>query len=464
MKHSTHIVFDKESAELKLLELKNNHGIKSFVFVNKRLRGTENDDNMFQARSVGMYIGKDITSNKIVFIKKFKRITMDNVLRILNQYNINSGLQYENQVNCWRKGKMWDEDEDLIDLSCDSHRDPVLREQCLVKLLSECDTDHVYGDKQQKIEHKIEREAYMQDYFYKKHPDLSTPIKLYGDDKYIYLISDMIMGIDLIRFVDYLHENKEEVLIYLIHKIHELLVFLIDNNITHCDFRLQNIVITPSGQLKLIDFEYARLFGEEPKEMAKLPEFGPVHCNDLSDIYSYGRILEYMFTKDFRPINNTGRIQGRLNIDGDIFKNSDNITRYINNILSTKDNGLTILGKKPFSRLIPIRNEGQVKSIINKIVSTHVDQKYKHYLELLTTHTRRQEKSAPERSSREAKSAPGRRSRRRQAKSAPGRRSRRRQAQSAPGRRSRSRQAQSAPGRRNSRIRSRRSRTSSRKS
>lgn len=80
-------------------------------------------------------------------------------------------------------------------------------------------------------------------------------IKSFTEDKYCYLIYEYIEGCNLLEYLKGNQNILEEDIKSIIIQIVTGLSILHNNNILHCDLKLENIIITKDKIIKIIDFD-----------------------------------------------------------------------------------------------------------------------------------------------------------------------------------------------------------------
>lgn len=138
----------------------------------------------------------------------------------------------------------------------------------------------------------------------KKHKHVTTYIKSELTSKYHYFIYDYIEGSDLSSFI-FQHELLEKDILSIINQICLGVQFLHQNNIIHCDLKLENIRINEAKEIKIIDFDLSKVGTEYLSECIFgtnyyiAPESHDLQIySQYSDIWSMGIIVYIILTKE----------------------------------------------------------------------------------------------------------------------------------------------------------------------
>jgi len=159
------------------------------------------------------------------------------------------------------------------------------------------------------------------------HPNI---VKLYGQgvwEKGFYIAIEFIQGISLRQFIQQKSLSEKRAL-EIILQVAYALCHLHTHGVIHRDIKPENILITESGEVKVIDFGIAQVPGDDlapqtakrmmgtPMYMSPEQKENPLHVTVASDIYSLGMIayelllgrLSYgsvhlaLLSKELRPI------------------------------------------------------------------------------------------------------------------------------------------------------------------
>lgn len=139
------------------------------------------------------------------------------------------------------------------------------------------------------------------------HPALPRIVDIIDDNDFIYIIMDYIEGESLDRVLkDYGAQNEALVLDWakqiasVLHYLHEQ-----QPPIIYRDMKPANIILTPSGVIKVIDFGIAREYKQENSEdttilgtkgYAPPEQYGQRQTDGRTDIYALGMTLHHLLT------------------------------------------------------------------------------------------------------------------------------------------------------------------------
>lgn len=141
-----------------------------------------------------------------------------------------------------------------------------------------------------------------------KHPAIPTFFEYFVENQRYYLVMDLVDGLDLKKIVKRLQgANKEiplERVVQWALEICEVLEYLHSHKppVVYRDLKPSNIMITPTGNVKLIDFGIARLFISQLKAtMVGTQGYAPPEqyrgeAEPRSDLYALGATLHHLFT------------------------------------------------------------------------------------------------------------------------------------------------------------------------
>ncbi|NSW90486.1 MAG: serine/threonine protein kinase [Firmicutes bacterium] len=140
------------------------------------------------------------------------------------------------------------------------------------------------------------------------HPALPRIIDIIEDDENIYIIQDFIEGIPLDKELEKVGKFTEKKVIEWAKQICDVLIYLHSfkpNPIIYRDMKPSNIILTPWGDIKLVDFGIAREYKEGRKNdtvyigtrgYAAPEQYGSGQSNVTTDIYSFGVTLYHLLT------------------------------------------------------------------------------------------------------------------------------------------------------------------------
>lgn len=133
------------------------------------------------------------------------------------------------------------------------------------------------------------------------HPNI---VKLYGQgewEKGLYIAMEFIQGVSLRQFIKHKSLSLTRAL-EIVLQVAFALSHLHTHGVIHRDLKPENILITENGNVKVIDFGIAQVYGEQErltqrKKMMGTPSYmspeqkeNPLHISFASDIYSLGII------------------------------------------------------------------------------------------------------------------------------------------------------------------------------
>lgn len=137
-----------------------------------------------------------------------------------------------------------------------------------------------------------------------KHPNIPIIYDCIEFDDGELILEEFINGItvaQLLEYGKYTYHGAKKV----VHSVCDALITLHSLNIVHRDIKPENIIVTNSGDVKLLDFNASRIFEEEKSKdtivlgtigYAPPEQFGISQSDEKSDIYSVGVLLNVMLT------------------------------------------------------------------------------------------------------------------------------------------------------------------------
>ena len=142
-----------------------------------------------------------------------------------------------------------------------------------------------------------------------QHPNIVAMYDYHSDDEGLYLIMEYIEGKELDEYVRSLNKPLDEDLsVAFMEQILDAFSHAHDKGIVHRDIKPSNIIISNSGEIKILDFGIAKIIGEEAHQLTKTgTQIGTVYymspeqvlgkkINHLSDIYSLGVTMYQLLT------------------------------------------------------------------------------------------------------------------------------------------------------------------------
>lgn len=154
------------------------------------------------------------------------------------------------------------------------------------------------------------------------HPALPRIFDIFEDENSFYIVEDYIEGVTLEAELKRIGNFEEEKVVQFTIALCDVLAYLHNlkpNPVIYRDMKPSNIILTPEGRVKLIDFGIAREYKNESsddtvyigtKGYAAPEQFGMGQTNERTDIYNLGMTLHHLITgknpndKDFvyKPI------------------------------------------------------------------------------------------------------------------------------------------------------------------
>lgn len=145
------------------------------------------------------------------------------------------------------------------------------------------------------------------------HPNIIKFIEYYETPVCYNFIYEYINGVNLDEYIKKLKLNDNIIKDIMLHII-SAVKFLHDNKIIHCDLKMDNIVVSSDGNIKLIDFDLARICNNSMECITDVvigtdgyiaPEsYDLCIYSPKSDVWSIGVILHIMITNKF-PFDNS---------------------------------------------------------------------------------------------------------------------------------------------------------------
>lgn len=140
------------------------------------------------------------------------------------------------------------------------------------------------------------------------HPALPRIVDIIESREYIYIVQDFIEGISLDKKLEKAGKFSEKKVIKWSKQICDVLIYLHSykpNPIIYRDMKPSNIILTPWGDIKLVDFGVAREYKNSNKNdtvyigtrgYAAPEQYGGGQSNVKTDIYSFGVTLFHLLT------------------------------------------------------------------------------------------------------------------------------------------------------------------------
>lgn len=140
------------------------------------------------------------------------------------------------------------------------------------------------------------------------HPALPRIIDIIENEDSIYIVQDFIEGTSLDKEIEKSGKFPETKVIEWAKQICDVLIYLHSfkpNPIIYRDMKPSNIILTPWGDIKLVDFGIAREYKEDRKNdtvyigtrgYAAPEQYGGGQSNVTTDIYSFGVTLFHLLT------------------------------------------------------------------------------------------------------------------------------------------------------------------------
>ena len=149
-----------------------------------------------------------------------------------------------------------------------------------------------------------------------QHPNIVSLIDYYEDEAGMYLIMEYVEGVTLDNYIkDVSGPLPEEKAIPLMTQILDAFSYAHEKQIIHRDIKPGNIILTPNGTIKILDFGIARIIGDGNQQLTKTGvQLGTVYymspeqvkglkLDHRADIYSLG-VTFYQMLTGVQPYNN----------------------------------------------------------------------------------------------------------------------------------------------------------------
>jgi hypothetical protein len=127
------------------------------------------------------------------------------------------------------------------------------------------------------------------------HPNIVRVYDFDRDGATVYMTMEYLSGRSLaqvLRAPDFKGMPQEQAMVIL-EQIADALKFAHDNGIVHADFKPANVIITDSGQVKVIDFGIARAFQRPDQGDMEATRFDPGSLGALTPTYASPEMLEH---------------------------------------------------------------------------------------------------------------------------------------------------------------------------
>ena len=137
------------------------------------------------------------------------------------------------------------------------------------------------------------------------HPCIPKVIEVAEDDRYVYIVQELVNGRSLKRIVDDYGPVNEDSVLEWMKEISDALAYIHSRGIVHRDIKPSNLMLTREGRIKLIDFGLAkstdivdvadnRVIGTRnytpPERYKGLP------ADEKTDLYEFGTTFYYIVT------------------------------------------------------------------------------------------------------------------------------------------------------------------------
>jgi len=101
------------------------------------------------------------------------------------------------------------------------------------------------------------------------HPYMVSVLEFFEFQNQLYLIMEHVQT-DLLRYINSNHPIPRKEVERICRQLVEAVEFLHEQNIAHCDIKLENILFDPANKvIRLIDFGHSRIFSEEQPKKTK---------------------------------------------------------------------------------------------------------------------------------------------------------------------------------------------------
>jgi serine/threonine-protein kinase len=140
----------------------------------------------------------------------------------------------------------------------------------------------------------------------KKNNNIIKHVDFIVAENYWCEICEFFDGCNLKEYIN-THDMNIDDIIYIFFQIVEGIKFLHENNIIHCDIKLQNIMINNNKKIKIIDFDLSKIVDDYfvcdyifgTCEYLSPESYDLCIHSKKSDIWELGILLYYLITKEF---------------------------------------------------------------------------------------------------------------------------------------------------------------------
>jgi serine/threonine-protein kinase len=147
-----------------------------------------------------------------------------------------------------------------------------------------------------------------------EHPNIPRIITAPEDQDYIYIVQELVEGISARELVDKDGPLDVDIARRWMYDVADAMAYLHGQGILHRDIKPTNLMVTPGGEIKIIDFGLAKRVGTVDgadervvgtKQYTPPERYSGAPADEQTDIYEYGATFFMLMTGQVPPVMRT---------------------------------------------------------------------------------------------------------------------------------------------------------------